>query len=265
MPNRILKESIRTSDTIGELSWFEEVLFYRLIVSCDDYGRFDGRTAIIKGTCFPLKDVTNKNIEDALKKLVSVGLVRHYEVAGKPYLQLSTWQSHQNIRAKKSKYPNPDEGKDITFANNCKHMNADVPVIQSESNPNPNTESIERVVCAWNELEKYGIKPIKKMDKTSKRYKNLNARIEENSVEEVLEAIENVKNSPFLQGKTDKGDWKITFDWLVLPNNFTKVLEGQYEGEVKRKGFSNFAERDYDMSQMERALLGIPGGGNHAD
>ena len=118
MPNRILKESIRTSDTIGELSWFEEVLFYRLIVSCDDYGRFDGRTAIIKGTCFPLKDVTNKNIEDALKKLVSVGLVRHYEVAGKPYLQLSTWQSHQNIRANKSKYPKPDEGKDITFAIN---------------------------------------------------------------------------------------------------------------------------------------------------
>ena len=63
-------------------------------------------------------------------------------------------------------------------------------------------------MCAWNELEKYGIKPIKKMDKTSKRYKNLNARIEENSVEEVLEAIENVKNSPFLQGKTDKGDWR---------------------------------------------------------
>ena len=82
---------------------------------------------------------------------------------------------------------------------------------------------------------------------------------------EVLEAIENVKNSPFLQGKTDKGDWKITFDWLVLPNNFTKVLEGQYEGEVKRKGFSNFAERDYNMSQMEMALLGMTGGGNHAD
>lgn len=64
MPNRILKESIRTSDSINELSWFEEVLFYRLIVSCDDYGRFDGRVAIIKGTCFPLKNVTNKNIED---------------------------------------------------------------------------------------------------------------------------------------------------------------------------------------------------------
>lgn len=30
-------------------------------------------------------------------------------------------------------------------------------------------------------------------------------------------------------------------------------------------GFNNFAERDYDMSQMERALLGMTGGGNHAD
>lgn len=99
MPNRILKESIRTSDSINELSWFEEVLFYRLIVSCDDYGRFDGKVAIIKGTCFPLKNVTNKNIEDALNKLVSVGLVRHYEVEEKPYLQLPAWQSHQNIRA----------------------------------------------------------------------------------------------------------------------------------------------------------------------
>ena len=91
MPNRILKESICRSDTIDQLSWFEEVLFYRLIVSCDDYGRFDGRPAIIRGTCFPLKDITNKTIADALQKLTSVGLVREYYVQGRPYL-------HGNLR-----------------------------------------------------------------------------------------------------------------------------------------------------------------------
>lgn len=48
MPNRIIKESICVSDSIDSLSWFEEVLFYRLIVVCDDYGRFDGRIPIIK-------------------------------------------------------------------------------------------------------------------------------------------------------------------------------------------------------------------------
>ena len=61
MPNRIIKESICRSDSIDSLSWFEEVLFYRLIVVCDDYGRFDGRPAVVKGSCFPLKDDITKN------------------------------------------------------------------------------------------------------------------------------------------------------------------------------------------------------------
>jgi hypothetical protein len=149
MPNRIIKESIRASDSINELSWFEEVLFYRLIVSCDDYGRFDGRIAIIKGTCFPLKDVTTKDIEKALNKLVAVGLVGHYEVEEKPYLQLLAWERHQTIRAKKSKYPEPDVESMKESENMCKQMNADAsrkkhvqvnaPVIQS--NPNPIRES----------------------------------------------------------------------------------------------------------------------------
>lgn len=109
MPNRILKESICKSDEIDSLSWFEEVLFYRLIVSCDDFGRFDGRVKIIKGTCFPLKDVTEKNIEKALEKLSEVGLLIAYECEEKPYLQLVTWEKHQNIRAQKSKYPEFDD------------------------------------------------------------------------------------------------------------------------------------------------------------
>lgn len=105
MPNRILKESICRSEEIDSLSWFEEVLFYRLIVICDDFGRYDGRAKIIKGSCFPLKDVTEKDIDKALDKLSAVGLVRVYEAQGRPYLQLVTWADHQRIRNQKSKYP----------------------------------------------------------------------------------------------------------------------------------------------------------------
>ena len=88
MPNRIIKESICTSDSVDQLSWFEEVLFYRLIVSCDDYGRFDGRPAIIKGRLFPLKSVTDKQIESAIIKLSTAGIAKLYRVDGRPYLQL---------------------------------------------------------------------------------------------------------------------------------------------------------------------------------
>ena len=108
MPNRILKESIRESDSIDALSWFEEVLFYRLIVSCDDYGRFDGRISVIKNRLFPLKDdLTLKTVSRAIEKLATVGLVALYEFEGKPYLYLPTWTAHQNVRAKRSKYPEP--------------------------------------------------------------------------------------------------------------------------------------------------------------
>jgi len=51
MPNRIIKESICRSEEIDSLSWFEEVLFYRLIVTCDDFGRYDGRAKIINVLC----------------------------------------------------------------------------------------------------------------------------------------------------------------------------------------------------------------------
>ncbi len=117
MPNRIIKESICRSEEIDSLSWFEEVLFYRLIVVCDDFGRYDGRAKIIKGSCFPLKDVTEKNINEALDKLSAVGLVRVYETQGRPYLQLVTWADHQRIRNQKSKYPE--------FTSDCRLLSFD--------------------------------------------------------------------------------------------------------------------------------------------
>lgn len=143
MPNRILKESIRESDSIDSLNWFQEVLFYRLIVSCDDYGRFDGRTSVIKNRLFPLKeDLTLKNVADAIQKLVSAGLVVLYEHDGKPFLYLPSWTAHQNVRAKRSKYPEPATICDNvnTSASRCNHdedngtqLQGNVPVIQSES------------------------------------------------------------------------------------------------------------------------------------
>ena len=145
MPNRILKESICASDSIDQLSWFEECVFYRLMVNCDDFGRFDGRVSIIKNRLFPLKEgLKPKNVETALMKLVEVGLVVLYESDGKPYLYLPTWEKYQTIRNKHSKYPDPNDCKQLhSIEINCNQLNANVPVIQSnpiQSESNPNTE-----------------------------------------------------------------------------------------------------------------------------
>lgn len=93
---------------------------------------------------------------------------------------------------------------------------------------------VKEVAEAWNNLQSLGIKPVSKMSASSTRYKALSARIREHGKDKVLEAIENIKASNFLQGMNDKG-WVITFDWFVKPNNFVKVLDGNYSNRVTRE------------------------------
>lgn len=135
MPNRIIKESIKRSEQIDKLSWFEEVVYYRLIVSADDFGICDGRTVLLKNELFPLKEnVTKKAVEDAIDNLVKVGLLSSYEVSDIPYLAFPTWKSHQRIRNKRHKYPMPDNDN---LTATCGQLTADCQS-ESESNLNPN-------------------------------------------------------------------------------------------------------------------------------
>lgn len=89
---------------------------------------------------------------------------------------------------------------------------------------------VRQCVEAWNSLSEYGIKTISRLSSSSQRYQRLSARIKEYGLPSVLSAIEKVKGSSFLQGKSSgKKAWVITFDWFVLPNNFPKVLDGNYD------------------------------------
>lgn len=115
MPNRILKESICQSENINRLSWFEEVVWTRLIVNADDYGRLDGRLAMLRSRLFPLKDpeaLTLDTVDVAIKSLVRVNLIFLYDVDDMPYIQIITWDKHQRIRNSRSKYPEPPRSDD---------------------------------------------------------------------------------------------------------------------------------------------------------
>ena len=93
---------------------------------------------------------------------------------------------------------------------------------------------VRRVIEEWNKLQEVGINPIRDIKPSSKRCQLLKGRIREYGIDEVLNAINNVRKSDFLRGENNHG-WMITFDWFVKPNNFMKVLEGNYNKE-KRNG-----------------------------
>ena len=138
MPNRILKESICTSETINELAPELEAFFYRLIVQCDDFGRFDARPSIIRARCYPLRvdKITEKQITAWLDRLTSTNLIQIYLSDGKQYLRITTWDKHQQMRAKRSKYPDPDIicNQLISSDSICHRIRES----ESESESNPN-------------------------------------------------------------------------------------------------------------------------------
>lgn len=153
MPNRILKESVCTSEKVNELTDFQFRLWAHLITYVDDFGRGDARPSVIQGRCFPLRlrKVSVKHISDGLEVLAEKGCIRLYEVDGGRYFCFPSWGKHQTVRNKKSKFPEPPEadcGQLKTIASNCKQMQANVPVIQSNTYSESKSYSEAESACA---------------------------------------------------------------------------------------------------------------------
>lgn len=143
MPNRIIKDTIRTSKTVNNMTDFQFRLWVYLITYVDDYGRGSADPELLKGFVFPRrKGVTESTIEKALADLANSGSVLLYEVDGEPYFCFPNWSEHQRIQTKKSKFPAPDiENSRLVTVSHGE------PPTESESNPNTNTNpntSIER-------------------------------------------------------------------------------------------------------------------------
>ena len=255
MPNRILKESICTSDSIDALTWFEECLFYRLIVNCDDFGRFDGRVAVIKNRLFPLKEnLTLKTVSDAINNLARAGLVMPYECDGKPFLYLPSWNEHQNVRAKRSKYPEPDNVN--TYDCKCMQMITNVPDIQSNPNPirNPNTETrASRFQDFFSAYPKQ-----KNMIAAEKEYCLLLFNDQSITEQELIVSAENYADAVSILGTEER--------YIKNPDRFLKdgtyldYLDANYTkpkppGKKSGNKFNQFEQNKYDFEQLERELL----------
>lgn len=139
MPNRIINSGILTSDSLSQLSWFDQCVFFRLLVLADDYGRYDARPAVIRGQAFSLYDVTNKDIQDALSRLAAVGIIGLYEVGGRSYLQLEHWSKYQRVRNSKEKFPAPENQQPSETRRNSPQPAANGGLNPIQSNPDPTT------------------------------------------------------------------------------------------------------------------------------
>ena len=115
-------------------------------------------------------------------------------------------------------------------------------------------KDIDLVIKEWNKL---GLQNLRAINSNTKRHTMLKARIEEYSLDEVIQAIQSISKSSFLKGQNPR-NWTITFDWLVKPNNFLKVIEGNYldkEGNKANYGTKNNKVSKYFKPHSEERLI----------
>ena len=125
MPNRILREGILTSPRIARLGWPEEVFYRRLMSVVDDFGRYYADHGMLRAACYPrqLNKVSDSDIGKWLACVQKAALVRVYPAQdGERYLELLDFG--QQVRAKKSKFPDPPS----TCVAGATHPPADAPV-----------------------------------------------------------------------------------------------------------------------------------------
>lgn len=110
------------------------------------------------------------------------------------------------------------------------------------------TENFVSIVEAWNSL---GLSKIKSLQ--GNRAKVLRERLKEHGEAAIMESIENIKKSSFLRGQNKTG-WIISFDWLLKPNNFKKVLEDTYRD--KEGNYGQYTENTKENKKWNYTISG---------
>jgi len=85
------------------------------------------------------------------------------------------------------------------------------------------------IVAKWNSFaQEHGLARVGFIKPGTTRYQKLKARLKEKEFD--FDAIlKEIERSDFLKGASS--NWRVSFDWIICPNNYPKVLEGQYRSK----------------------------------
>lgn len=260
MPNRIIRESICSSENLNNNS-LETIGFWALLLTAvDDFGRFDSRPAIIKGRCFPLRsDVSLADIERYLLALQDTGLLVLYVVEERRYLQLANWAKYNRLRAKTSKYPAPDSvSKQMpTHADSCQRSSTYTDIeseLESESDLDNNVvvddfhQIAQNLLQSWPEASGATDAVAQALQRDGEAY----------ILAQVAYSRQRASNNP---GKylTDSlaGDWAAFRGQEAARTKAAKDKERQAEIDQRRREAEDEEAIIYSESEEGREIAGI--------
>lgn len=258
----------------------KELEVYKLLYKKMDFDTFEVKYTLdqIAQDSDNILELTKRKVDVIIKKFIELNYLNIVQkgVKGKPTIYKITKINELMC----DEYVTNKEQICNEFRTNNEQINVGITNVEVDSRTND--EQIMNKYVANNEqmCDEY-VTPIKDKDKdniyklivdkwnnevdlpkvksiTDKRKGAINARIKEHGKEAVIQVVENVSKSDFLQGKV--GKWNnCNFDWSFKPTNFAKILEGNYDNktttikeekkEVKYNPDSEFKNLSFDELQ----------------
>ncbi|WP_270595899.1 phage replisome organizer N-terminal domain-containing protein [Anaerococcus vaginalis] len=178
-------------------------------------------------------------------------------------ISISNWEKHQNIegmekvraqtRKRVAKYRAKQKelessNANVTLRNGTDKNKNRIDKNRLDIDKNTNNSQVDdedfktQILSVWNSLDK-NIPRIQTLNANTQRYNMLKARINEHGLDTVIKTIKSIDNSKFLKGYVS--DFRITIDWFIKPNNFIKVLEGNYNDKSDKKLYKNSKNDGY--------------------
>lgn len=253
---RYISKRISKSDKIAKLHSMHACFLY---VICYTHADVEGRCTAEPGDIrdnflgnMLRRKYSVKKIAEYLEDMADVKLIILYEAKEKRFMQFVNFHEHQSglrkDREAPSSIPAPkrSRAKKTELRSNSgvtpelskaevketEEKKKEAKKSPSEDSPPLTTEDyllsaeIQTTSIKWNDFaKKHDLAEIREIKKKTTRRSHVIARLKEGfRIEEVVEIIE---KSPFLLGQTKAG-FRVFFDWIILPTNYQKILEGTY-------------------------------------
>lgn len=119
--------------------------------------------------------------------------------------------------------------------------------------PEKDAETVKKIVSLFNDVC-ISLPRVTKLSESRK--KTLKARLKNYTLDDFKRLFEKAESSDFLRGLAG-GEWRATFDWLIVESNMVKTLEGNYDNASSGKNkpankFCDFEQRQYDFDKLEK-------------
>ena len=217
-------------------------------------------------------DFEENTVQLALRAMEQLGMI----VSDNGFISIAGWKEYQNVegmdkireQSRIRKQRQREKEKRLTMNSHVtsrdshaieedidreRESDKDIDEDDIESRP-PSSHTYMSIIDLFNSICT-SYKPVESVDR--KRTTAIEGLLHIYSLEKIKEAFTKAEASEFLNGTKD--GWRMTFDWVIVPDNMAKVLSGNYDNWNGKKKPSNkfgrFHQREYDYEAMQQALL----------